>query len=249
MTNTTADIQDNYWRVLDRIALAAVRSRRDPGEIGLIVVSKGRSLDMIKTLYRIGQRQFGENRPEESIPKAHAARTQFAPRKDPIVWHMIGHVQRRKAKMIIDDFDCVHSLDSIRLAERFGRMADDANRILPVLLECNVSGEASKHGFAADCFEQEGDQWASLTDKVASILCQQCLSVRGLMTMAPIMPDPEQARYSFQKLRRLRDRLAQLFPETTWGELSMGMTDDFEVAIEEGSTFVRVGRAVFGNYH
>lgn len=247
MTDRTLDARSNYLQVLDRISSAASKSGRDPDSVTLIVVSKGRSLDAVKAIYLQGQHEFGENRPEEGSKKARGARHEISLDGPPIIWHMIGHIQRRKAKFILADFDYVHSLDSFRLAERLNRFASKSNRALPVLLEFNMSGESSKYGFTADRFEQDVNQWKNLIKVVESILNQPALKVRGLMTMAPIGSHPEQARPHFQRLRCLRDRLSQHFPKSTWSDLSMGMTDDFEVAIEEGATFVRVGRAIFGD--
>ena len=159
-----------------------------------------------------------------------------------VEWHMIGHVQSRKAGMVVENYDWVHSLDSLKLARRLDRFAGEVGRKLPVLLECNVSGEQSKFGWEA---WRERD-WPVLVDQIAPIFEMQHLRVRGLMTMAPFLPDPEEARPFFQRLHRLKDHLAGQFPQADWSELSMGMSADFQVAIEEGATLVRIGTAILG---
>jgi PLP dependent protein len=180
---------------------------------------------------------FGENRVEEAAPKMAAVP---APG---LRWHMIGHVQSRRAKDVVQArFALVHSVDSARLAERLGRQAVEARRVQPILLECNVSGEASKEGFAA----QTVADWAARLPEFAAVLALPGVRVQGLMTMAPLGPEPEAARPVFRRLRELRDYLRINLPQGDWRELSMGMTDDYEPAIAEGSTLVRIGRAIFG---
>ena len=166
---------------------------------------------------------------------------------------MIGHLQRRKAADVLAFFDMIHSVDSLRLAERLNRLAErDAGhgagdqKPMPILLECNVSGEASKYGFELSQWPEDQVVRAAFYDVVRRILELPRLDLKGLMTMAPIVADPEQARPIFVALRAVRDGLAEEFPSVEWRHLSMGMTDDFEVAIEEGATMVRIGRAIFG---
>jgi pyridoxal phosphate enzyme (YggS family) len=162
-----------------------------------------------------------------------------------IDWHMIGHIQSRKAKRVLPLFRMIHSLDSVKLAKRLDRLASEQVHPVPVLLECNVSGEDSKYGFSAYQWAENPNVWSSILATVGEILKLPQLEVQGLMTMAPIVPEPEQARPVFSQLRLLRDALAKAFPQEDWQHLSMGMTDDFEVAIEEGATLIRVGRAIF----
>jgi pyridoxal phosphate enzyme (YggS family) len=152
---------------------------------------------------------------------------------------MVGHLQSRKAGRAIDCFDIVHSLDSIKLARRLERLLVERDRVLSVLIEVNVSGETSKYGFHLD--EQE-----ALEEAVGEIVSLPHLRVAGLMTVAFIADDPEEVRPVFARLRELRDVLGERFPQGSWEHLSMGMTDDFEVAVEEGATLVRIGRAIFG---
>jgi hypothetical protein len=236
-----SSLAERYAHIRDRLAAAAKRVGRDSNTIKLVAVSKSRVLAEIYGLYDLGQRDFGENRVEEGGDKINAAHRDGRS----ITWHMIGHIQRRKAREVAVDFDWVHSLEGGPLAERLSRSANESGKVLPVLLECNVSGEASKYGLAADRVESDPAQWEALCATVATILNQTNLRVCGLMTMAPVVPQPELARPTFRSLRLLRDRLASQFPTANWSELSMGMTDDFEVAIEEGATLVRIGRAIF----
>lgn len=234
-------LAERYSKVRDRIARAAQRAGRDPDRIRLVAVSKGRTLAEVYDLNGLGHQDFGENRVEEGGDKINAARRDHKA----ILWHMIGHIQRRKARDVAADFDWVHSLDGAALAERLSRTAGESGRILPVLLECNVSGEASKYGLPATQAENDPAQWQAVCAAVETILAQPNLQVKGLMTLAPIVPEPALARPVFQQLCRLRDRLAGRFPAAEWHELSMGMTDDFEVAVETGATIVRIGRAIF----
>ncbi len=230
-------IADNVAQLEQRIALAAQRAGRDPAEITLVAVSKTHRPDKIAEAAQAGLRDFGENRVEEALPKISAAPAPGAR------WHMIGHVQSRKAKDVIRaGFVLIHSVDSLKLAERLSRLATQAARVQPILLECNVSGEASKEGFAAYA---EGD-WPALKAEFAAVLSLPGVRVQGLMTMAPLGTDPEAARPVFRRLRELRDYLTIQLPQGDWAMLSMGMTDDFEPAIAEGATIVRVGRAIFG---
>jgi len=241
-------LAESYARVQDRMVVAAQRAGRTPDDITLVAISKALPLANVKALYYLGHRHFGENRAAEGHDKMRAARETFAPYEDPIVWHMIGHIQSRKAKSVVTGFDHIHSLDSVRLAQRLSRFAVEQDKNVPLLLECNVSGDASKHGFATDQCGDGTDQWEALNEEIALITELPNVEIRGLMTMAPIVPKPEVARQYFRALRNLRDRLSTHFPSTRWEQLSMGMTDDFEVAVEEGATMLRVGRAIFGEH-
>ncbi len=159
-----------------------------------------------------------------------------------LTWHMIGHVQSRKARQVVQHFSWIHSLDSLKLAERFAQAIQPEHEPCNVLLEINMSGEASKEGFAAEHWQSDSAQRADLWDAVRQIVVLPGLRIRGLMTIA----DMEQARPTFAALRKLRDALMADFSGGDWQALSMGMTDDYPVAIEEGATFVRIGRAIFG---
>jgi pyridoxal phosphate enzyme (YggS family) len=231
-------LEHNLRSVQERIAAAAERVGRDPAEITLVAVTKTQSPTIIRAAYQLGLRQFGENRVEEAETKQPVL-------PDDIAWHMIGHIQSRKAGRVASLFKLVHSVDSVKLARRLDRACEGRIYPLPVLLECNVSGEEAKYGFAADRWKQDDAQRSALWSAVEEIVALPNLVVQGLMTMAPIVADPEQARPIFIRLRQLRDALAKNFDRAGWRQLSMGMTDDFEVAVEEGATMVRVGRAIF----
>lgn len=231
-------LADNIARVRERIAAAESRAGRC-GEVTLIAVSKTYPAETVTAAYRAGLRRFGENRVEEAGPKAKAVSALIGQDNSEeyrsIEWHMIGHLQSRKAADVLPWASLVHSVDSVKLAGRLSRAVADSSE-LPILLQVNVSGEASKEGFAP----------ADMPAAIEAISTMPGLRIDGLMTMAPIAEDPESVRPVFWELRRLRERLAQQFPRERWAHLSMGMTDDFEVAIEEGATLVRIGRAIFG---
>ena len=222
----------------ERIARAAQRAGRSPDEITLVAVSKGHPPEAVVEAYHLGVRDFGENRVEEAEPKIAAVREMLAAEGlgEDIRWHMIGHIQSRKARRAVAPYVLVHSVDRLKIARRLDHFAGEIGRTLPVLLEINVSGEPTKFGFSPeDVLEVAGE-----------ILALPHLQVQGLMTMAPFVEDAEEVRPVFAALRRLRDELAQRYPQADWRHLSMGMTNDFEVAVEEGATIVRIGTAIFG---
>ena len=227
------DVAANLAAVRGRIRAAALRSGRDPAAIQLVAVSKTRPLSMIVQAYAEGQRAFGENRLEELATKAPEAR---ALGLDEIAWHVIGNIQSRKTQMAVGPYALIHSVDRVKIAQRLSRDAQTAGSALPVLLEVNVSGEGSKHGFSAQ----------ELLEAAPELIGLPCLKISGLMTMAPFVADESIIRNTFRQLRQLRDRLQQLYPTVNWRHLSMGMTNDFEIAIEEGATIVRIGSAIFG---
>lgn len=231
-------LETNLRAVQERITAAATRVGRDPAEITLVAVTKTQPSEVIRTAYDLGFRHFGENRVEEAEAKVNDL-------PDDITWHMIGHIQSRKAKRVVPLFDVIHSVDSLKLARRLDRLSVDRAEPLPVLLEFNVSGEASKYGFDAERWPEDTVQREGLLAAVQEIVELPHLQVQGLMTMAPIVTAAEQTRPLFTRLRRLRTELSETFSQADWRHLSMGMTDDFEVAIEEGATLVRVGRAIF----
>ena len=237
MNDTVASIRENYQRVLDQIAEAARRSGRDAAEIRLVVVTKTQPLDVVASALEAGVRIFGENYPEEGVTKI-----QSLPAQSGVEWHMIGHVQSRKARLVADHFALLHSLDSLKLARRLDRFAAEANRILPVLLELNVGGEESKSGWDVS----DDRHWKLIQTEIDELLHLPHLRLQGLMTMPPLGTEPEESRRFFQRLRMLRDELANQFPQTDWHELSMGTSTDFQVAVEEGATLVRVGTAIVG---
>jgi len=220
-------------RVQERVAQAAARAGRAPQEITLVAVSKTKPFGMIAELAAAGQVDFGENRLEELWEKVEEAQRQNLTE---IRWHAIGTIQSRKSKLAVGPFALLHSVDTKKLAERLSRDAEAAGQRVAGLLEVNVSGEESKHGFTP----------AELLADVPALLTLPGLHIQGLMTMAPLESEPEATRPVFQQLRLLLDDLRERFPQGDWRHLSMGMTNDFEVAIEEGATIVRVGTAIFG---
>jgi pyridoxal phosphate enzyme (YggS family) len=237
MPDLVSSIRENYLQTLDQIATAAHKSNRDPKEIRLVVVTKSQPLEVVQAAAEAGVRIFGENYPEEAVTKIQGLAAQSG-----VEWHMIGHVQSRKARLVTDHFALLHSLDSLKLAQRLNRFAAERERVLPVLLEFNVGGEESKAGWNAS----DELRWEALFPDVSSILDSPNLRVQGLMTMPPLETDPEDSRRFFQRLRQLRDRLSSRFPQADWRELSMGTSADYPVAVEEGATLVRVGTAIVG---
>ena len=239
-----SQLRRNVEQVRERIGEAALRSGRDPSRITLVAVAKSFPADSVLEAVNAGVLHFAENRVAEAqlkIPAVRAGITGSQP-----TWHMVGHTQSRKAAAVAGLFDYVHSVDRLKIARRLSRFADEAGRALPVLLECNVSGEESKLGFDVAHREDEAEQRDAFYSAIEEILALPGLSVRGLMTVAPFTSDPEEVRPVFAGLRALLDSLRERFPGGDWRHLSMGMTDDFEVAVEEGATLVRIGRAVFG---
>jgi len=240
----TGHIGINLREVESRIAEAALRAGRRPEDVTLVAVCKTFPADAVVEAYGAGVRDFGENRvgeAQQKIPEVQAALLGDAP-----TWHMVGHIQSRKASDVVACFDVVHSVDRVKVANRLSRFAVDAGRVVPVLLECNVSGEDSKFGFDVQGWEQEAACREAFFSSVESLLDLPGIDVRGLMTMAPLASDTEAVRPVFASLRGLLHALGERFPDRDWAELSMGMTDDFEVAVEEGATMVRIGRAIFG---
>ena len=227
-------ITENVADVRQRIAAAARRAGRDPKEITLMGVSKTFAVEHIREAYTAGLRVFGENRVQEFSGKAAL----LADLQD-TEWHMIGHLQTNKAAAAAELFTTVDSLDSLKLAEKLNASAEKLGKKLGVLIEINVGGETAKSGLAPDSAELE-----SLLMAAPKL---ECLDFRGLMTIPPFTEDTQEARPYFRRLRALRDQIAaRRLPGIHMDTLSMGMSHDFEVAIEEGSTCVRVGTAVFG---
>jgi len=222
-------IRANLESVRRRIAAAAERSGRAPESVRLVAVTKTVGLDEIRALHDLGVRDFGESRVLEALRRIEALKGLGAR------WHLIGHVQTRKANKAIGAFDLIHSLDSVRLAQALDAAAAPTDAVVSALVEVNVSGEETKAGFAPD----------DLGPALEKIGAMKSLRVDGLMTMAPIAADPEQTRPVFAGLRALRDRFARAAPGIELRLLSMGMTQDFEVAVEEGADLIRVGTALF----
>ena len=237
MTDLVAAIRERYLHTLDQIANAARKANRDSNEIRLVVVTKSQPLEVVRAAIKAGAKILGENYAEEGVMKIQSLAQQSG-----VEWHMIGHVQSRKARLVADHFALLHSLDSLKLAQRLDRYAAEQNRILPVLLECNVGGEKRKSGWNAS----DQSAWDLLLPEIKSVMDLTNLRVHGLMTMPPLETDPEDSRRYFQSLRLLRDHLASTFPQVDWHELSRGTSADYAVAVEEGATLVRVGTAILG---
>jgi pyridoxal phosphate enzyme (YggS family) len=236
------DIADNLIVVRENIRHACERTGRDPASVMLVAVSKTHPPEKILEAAAGGVQHFGENRVEEGtlkIPIVNAA-LDISP-----TWHMIGHIQSRKAKDVVPIFNVIHSVDSLKLASKLSNSAAEHDKTLEAFLEINVSGEESKEGFNAVGWQSDRALFDMLLAEVRQILMLPHLRWRGLMTMAPIVADMEQARPVFSSLRGLRDAL-QTELNVALPDLSMGMTDDYPVAIEEGATVIRVGRAIFG---
>lgn len=221
------NVARNLESVRERIEHAASRTGRDPREVTLVAVSKGRSLEMIHEAAQAGQRVFGENRAQELRDKIDRLAVDLE-------WHFIGHLQRNKVNMVIGKAALVHSVDSRRLLEAVASRAEELEIVQDILLQVNVSGEESKYGM-----EEEG-----MEGMLEAALALPAVRVRGLMTIAPLEAE-EKTRPCFRRLRELRDVLARDFSPLDLGILSMGMTQDFEVALEEGANMVRIGTAIF----
>jgi pyridoxal phosphate enzyme (YggS family) len=237
MSDLVRSIRERYLQTLDRIAVAARSVNRNPDDVKLVVVTKTQPLDVVQAAVEAGARFLGENYPEEGVMKIQSMAGQIG-----VEWHMIGHVQSRKAKLVAEHFNLVHSLDSLKLAVRLDRFASEFERVLPVLLEFNVGGEQSKSGWNITDVEKLD----ALMPEMEILLTLSHLQVRGLMTMPPLGEAPESARIYFQKLVRLRDMLAKRFSQVDWPALSMGTSTDYEVAVQEGATMVRIGTAIIG---
>lgn len=229
-------------QVQEQITAACVRARRDPSGVTLVAVSKTHPAALVLAAAEAGLQHFGENRVEEAITKIPVANHEAS---TPLTWHMIGHVQSRKAKLVLPLFNLVHSVDSVKLAEKFSALALEQKRTLNILLEVNVSGEISKYGFEASDWARDSAVREAFWADVAQVIALPGIRLRGLMTMAPIVAEAEQTRPVFAGLAALRAALVEFFA-LELPELSMGMTDDYPVAVEEGATLVRVGRAIFG---
>jgi pyridoxal phosphate enzyme (YggS family) len=234
---TKDSIAENFKRVSDRLEVAATSVGRTGEQVRLVVVTKGHPVEIAHKAIEAGAKYLGENYVEESLPKIATVEKESG-----VEWHMIGHIQSRKARKVCEHFDWVQSIDSIRLATRLDRFASEMGKQLPILLECNVSGEETKYGWTA----WNELEWNDLADEISPILEMSHLTLRGLMTIPPFFLNPEQARPYFVRLRKLRDYLAGKFPDNDWHELSMGMSADYEVAVQEDATIVRIGTAILG---
>lgn len=219
------DIASRFHAIEERIRAAALRAGRQPAEVELVAVSKTHPAESVREALEAGQTIFGENRVQELVSKAPLLPSTAR-------WHLIGHLQKNKIRKVLPVVDLIHGVDSLELAREIDRIAAELGLFPRILAEVNVSGEQSKFGFTPD----------KIREDMAELLALPRVQLEGLMTIAPFVEDPEEVRPYFRSLRALRDEFATPLPV-----LSMGMSGDFEVAIEEGSTMVRVGTAIFGS--
>ena len=237
MSELMNSIRERYLGTLDVIASAAKRSGRSAEAVRLVVVTKSQPVEVVRAAIEAGAVILGENYAEEGVTKIQSLSDFSA-----VEWHMIGHVQSRKAALIAQNFNFMHSLDSLKLAKKLDRFCGEFGRTLPVLLEFNVGGEASKGGWEAS----DETRWAELSGEISEVFALPNLRVRGLMSMPPLGESAEFSRPYFRKLKRLQEFLASQFRGADLPELSMGTSSDYEIAVEEGATFVRVGTAIVG---
>ena len=231
------NIHDNYQQVVERITKSAISADRKPDDIRLVVVTKTQPIDVIKAVLDVGATNLGENYVEEAIPKIEGlTKTEY------LNWHMVGHVQSRKALTVCKYFQYLHSLDSLKLAERLSINAVEMNKKFPVMLEVNVGGEASKSGWDISIDEN----WNRMLPDVNKIITLPGLNLLGVMTIPPYSTNPEDSRPYYRKLRKFKDFISNQFKMSGFNDLSMGMSSDYEVAIQEGSTWVRIGQAILG---
>ncbi|MEW6738359.1 MAG: YggS family pyridoxal phosphate-dependent enzyme [Nitrospirota bacterium] len=223
---------ENASNILKKISHAAMRAGRSPDEVKLIAVTKTVGIEAIKDAIDAGLRIFGENRVQEAQKKISDLKSEIS--NSNIEWHLIGHLQKNKAKYAVQLFDLIHTVDSVELAEELNKQAEKIGKIQRVLVQVKLSEEETKHGISED-------ELILLLEEIKKL---KNLKLEGLMTMPPFFEDPERARQYFRRLREIRDNAEQKGFKLP--ELSMGMSGDFEVAIEEGATMVRIGTAIFG---
>jgi pyridoxal phosphate enzyme (YggS family) len=235
--NNMQTIHERYFQVLERIKQATQAAGRPAGTARLIVVTKTHPLESVQAAIEAGARDLGENYAEEAVAKIAA----IGP-GDGLRWHMIGHIQSRKASLVAGHFNMAHTVDSLKLATRLDRFAAEAATRLPILLEVNLSAEDSKFGYPA----WDSANWDALRPEFEQIAALPNLEICGLMTMPPFADHPEASRPFFKRMRSLQTFLAKTLPWVSWQELSMGTSLDFAVAVEEGATLVRVGTAILG---
>jgi pyridoxal phosphate enzyme (YggS family) len=224
------DLKERLENVKDRINKAALKCNRDPESIQLVAVSKTISANRVKEAIDAGVTALGENYVQEARDKFNVLGTY------PVSWHFIGHLQSNKAKYAVRLFDLIHSVDALKLARELNKQAKKINKIQDILIQINIGQEPSKSGSAIE----------NAVNLIKDIILFENLSLKGLMAMPPFFNNPEKTRPYFIALRNLRDQIHNAFPKLVLNELSMGMTGDFEIAIEEGATLVRIGTAIFG---
>ena len=242
-------IEERYQTVIKRIEAAAERSGRLADDITLVTVTKTWPAETVLAAYGAGMRHFGENRAEELVGKRPAVEAALGPDCG-IRWHAIGALQSRKSNLVADSADVFHALDRAKIASRLSRRLVENGRSetkpLPVFVEVNLSGEATKSGLDCTNWETSDEQKQALQQMARQVVDLPGLVPQGLMTMAPWQVEEDVIRSVFRRMRALARWLQDAEPDGQWSNLSMGMTDDFEIAIEEGATHIRVGRAIFG---
>ena len=238
MENEIDEISHHLSQVKDVMLNSIEKSHRNAENVKLVIVTKGQPVEKIRAVIKAGAEYLGENYPEETLEKIQALREY-----PDIKWHMIGHLQSRKIPLVINGFNLIHSIDNPGLAEKLSRRLVEAGKRMPVLLEINVSGEESKNGFRG---WNEMD-WPGIVDEIQKMVRLPAIDIQGLMTMPPYFVEIEQSRPFFVRLRNLRDYLQNKMESACdLKELSMGTSIDYQVAIEEGATFIRVGQAIMG---
>jgi len=230
-------IKKNLDSVNERIEKSAEKARRDASEVKLVAVTKLMPVDVILAGVEAGIRSFGENYPEQAAEKIKSLNID-----EDIEWHMIGHIQSRKTETVCKYFHMVHSLDRMKIARYLDRYAGEQNRVMPVLIEVNLSGEESKYGWDAS----DEKDWKNLLPDFNKIASYKNIEIQGFMTMPPLFDDPEKTRPIYRKLHRLQQYFSDQMSEENWNELSIGTSFDFPIAVEEGATIVRIGTEIFG---
>jgi PLP dependent protein len=230
-------IKSNLSIVREHIVLAAHKTGRNPESIKLVAVSKGQSIEKIEAAICAGITNFGENYPEELERKLGTSDL-----LGDVTWHMIGHLQSRKIKLAIRQFSIIHSLDSIKLAERLNSNLEGGEKVLSVLMELNVGAEPTKNGWVVN----KTQEWGQILEVIKSLMTLRHIKVCGLMVMPPMTTVAENNRQYFAQLLQIREYIRQNIPDHQLDDLSMGTSADYKVAIEEGATIIRIGRAIFG---
>lgn len=233
-----SEIKGNYHAVEEKIERAVIKSGRKRNDVKIVAVSKLMPIEIVIAGIEAGLRNFGENYPEQAVEKIA-----LIPDDVGLTWHMIGSIQSRKTRLVCENFDFVHSVDRIKIAQHLNKHSQDLDRVLPILVQVNVSGEESKSGWKA----WDETAWDELITNFSVIGECANLCINGLMTMPPMFSDPEKTRPFYQRLRRLQGYLRNHLPGICWDTLSIGTSFDYVIAIEEGATMVRLGTTLFGS--
>jgi pyridoxal phosphate enzyme (YggS family) len=234
----TATIRDNIQKLQESVSSIAAKHGRNSRDIRSVLVTKYQSVEKINAAIKFGTRDLAENYPEMLISKLSEI-----DQVEHLTWHMIGHIQSRKANLVVDHFSYVHSIDSIKIANRLNMRATEKSCILPILIEINIGNEKSKSGYPVNT----KGEYNTLVENLDAISKCDHLKINGLMTMPPFTEEPENSRIYFQECRKLLDKINNDMPMIQLSELSMGTSQDYQVAIEEGATLIRIGTLVFGD--